>query len=45
VSGTTTMLHSLGLAVYAEGVADDEDLQALWPCGLDGVTGPAVKLA
>jgi len=45
VSGTTTMLHSLGLAVYAEGVADDEDLQALWPCGLDGVTGPAVKQA
>jgi EAL domain-containing protein (putative c-di-GMP-specific phosphodiesterase class I)/GGDEF domain-containing protein len=43
VSGTSTMLHSLGLAVYAEGVTDLEDLQALWPCGVDGVTGPAVK--
>jgi EAL domain-containing protein (putative c-di-GMP-specific phosphodiesterase class I)/GGDEF domain-containing protein len=43
VSGTTTMLHSLGLAVYAEGVSDQDDLQALWPCGVDGVTGPAVK--
>ncbi len=44
VSGTTTMLHSLGLAVYAEGVSDADDLQALWPCGVDGVTGPAVRL-
>lgn len=45
VTGTVTMLHSLGLVVYAEGVSDVRDLQALWPCGLDGVTGPAVKLA
>ena len=43
VAGSVTMLHSLGLAVYAEGVHDLEDLQALWPCGLNGVTGPAVR--
>lgn len=44
VSGTVGMLHSLGLLVYAEGVGDLEDLGALWPCGVDGVTGPAVRL-
>jgi diguanylate cyclase (GGDEF)-like protein len=44
VTGTVTMLHSLGLAVYAEGVHDLDDLQALWPCGLNGVTGPAVRV-
>lgn len=45
VTGTVNMLRSLGLQVYAEGVSSNEDLQALWPCGLDGVTGPAVTLA
>ncbi len=45
VTGTVNMLRSLGLQVYAEGVADAEDLAVLWPCGVDGVTGPAVKLA
>ncbi len=45
VTGTVNMLRSLGLQVYAEGVSNDEDMAALWPCGVDGVTGPAVKLA
>ena len=45
VNGTTTMLHSLGLAVYGEGVTDLNDVQALWQCGVDGVTGPAIKVA
>lgn len=45
VTGTVNMLRSLGLQVYAEGVGSTEDLSALWPCGVDGVTGPAVKLA
>jgi len=45
VSRTVGMLHSLGLQVYAEGVSDELDLAALMDCGLDGVTGPAVKLA
>ena len=43
VSRTVSMLHSLGLHVYAEGVADELDLAALMDCGIDGVTGPAVK--
>ncbi|MDE2400706.1 MAG: EAL domain-containing protein [Burkholderiales bacterium] len=45
VSGTTAMLHGLGLQVYAEGVTDVEDIAALMECGVDGVTGPAVKEA
>ncbi|HEX5373252.1 MAG TPA: EAL domain-containing protein [Aquabacterium sp.] len=44
VSGTANMLRSLGLAVFAEGVSDPDDLAALWPCGIDGATGPAVRL-
>ncbi|WP_374320664.1 LapD/MoxY N-terminal periplasmic domain-containing protein [Aquabacterium sp.] len=44
VSRTVSMLHSLGLHVYAEGVSDELDLSALMDCGIDGVTGPAVKL-
>jgi EAL domain-containing protein (putative c-di-GMP-specific phosphodiesterase class I)/GGDEF domain-containing protein len=44
VSGMVTMLHSLGLQVYGEGVSDADDLAALWTCGLDGATGPAIKL-
>lgn len=43
VSGIVTMLHSLGLQVYGEGVSDPEDLTHLWSCGIDGATGPAVK--
>ena len=45
VSGTVSMLHGLGLQVYAEGVADHADIAVLRQCGVDGVTGPAVKLA
>jgi EAL domain-containing protein (putative c-di-GMP-specific phosphodiesterase class I) len=37
------MLHGLGLQVYAEGVSDPQDIPALHQCGIDGVTGPAVK--
>lgn len=45
VAGTASMLRSLGLTVYAEGVADADDLGALWGCGVDGATGPAVRQA
>jgi EAL domain-containing protein (putative c-di-GMP-specific phosphodiesterase class I) len=45
VSGTVNMLHGLGLQVYAEGVSDTADILALRQCGIDGVTGPAVKVA
>jgi len=44
VSASARMLHNLGLQVFAEGVNSDEDLAALWQCGLDGATGPAVRL-
>ena len=40
VRGMLIMLRSLALKVYAEGVADAMDVQAVWDCELDGVTGP-----
>lgn len=43
VKGSAWMLHGLGLQVYAEGVSSEADAQALWACGLDGVTGPWVS--
>jgi diguanylate cyclase (GGDEF)-like protein len=43
VAGSVRMLHGIGLKVYAEGVAEPEDATALWQCGIDGITGPAVK--
>ncbi len=42
VKGLVTMLHSLSIEVYAEGVGDAADAQALWACGVDGLTGPWV---
>ena len=45
VKGLATMLHSLSLQVFAEGVNNEDDAQALWACGMDGVTGPWVKPA
>lgn len=41
---SVAMLHGVGLKVFVEGVQDAEDLPELWACGVDGVTGPAVKL-
>ena len=43
VKGLVTMLHSLSLHVYAEGVNDGADAQTLWACGVDGMTGPWVS--
>lgn len=40
---SVAMLHGVGLKVFVEGVRDVEDLPELWACGVDGVTGPAVK--
>jgi diguanylate cyclase (GGDEF)-like protein len=45
VSATVGMLHGLGLLVYAEGVSESADILALRQAGVDGVTGPAVRLA
>lgn len=41
--GLVWMLHGLGIAAYAEGVADGADAEALWQCGVDGQTGPWVS--
>ena len=35
------MLHSLSVQVIAEGVAQAQDADALWQCGVDAQTGPA----
>ncbi|MGM9513664.1 EAL domain-containing protein [Roseateles sp. DB2] len=40
VRGLVIMLRSLALKVYAEGVADGLDAQALWDIEIDGITGP-----
>jgi len=40
--GLMTLLRGIGLRVYAEGVAQLEDLPVLWALGFDGATGPAV---
>jgi diguanylate cyclase (GGDEF)-like protein len=45
VSATVSMLHGLGLLVYAEGVTESADIMALRQVGIDGATGPAVRLA
>lgn len=43
VASTVRMLHGIGLSVYAEGVSADDDAVSLWDCGVDGITGPAVR--
>jgi EAL domain-containing protein (putative c-di-GMP-specific phosphodiesterase class I) len=40
--GIVSVLHGLGVAVYAEGLRDAADVTGCWECGVDGVTGPAV---
>ncbi len=40
VRGLVIMLRSLALKVYAEGVNDGLDAQALWDIEIDGITGP-----
>ncbi len=42
--GTVQMLHGLGVAAYLEGVTELADLPDVWTVGVDGVTGPAVKV-
>ena len=41
--GLSTIAHSIGLQVIAEGVSSTDDLHALGKVGFDGATGPAVK--
>ena len=44
VRGLVGTLQSLGMQVMAEGLVEAADVQALWACGVDGVTGPAVAM-
>lgn len=39
------LLHGLGLRIQAAGIADAEDLQALWKLGFDAASGPAVQVS
>ncbi|MEI8156940.1 MAG: EAL domain-containing protein [Burkholderiales bacterium] len=43
LKGLSTIAHSIGLKVIAEGVTNEADLKALGPVGFDGATGPAVN--
>ncbi len=43
LKGLSTIAHSIGLKVIAEGVTNLAELQALGPLGFDGATGPAVS--
>jgi diguanylate cyclase (GGDEF)-like protein len=40
VRSSVALLHALSIAVHAEGVESPEDAEALWDCGVDGITGP-----
>lgn len=43
--GMTTLCHSLGILVIAEGVVDQQELTQLYRIGVDGATGPGVRLS
>ncbi|MES2583294.1 MAG: EAL domain-containing protein [Pseudomonadota bacterium] len=43
LKGLSTIAHSIGLKVIAEGVTNEADLKALGTVGFDGATGPAVN--
>ena len=43
LKGLSTIAHSIGLQVIAEGVTSAADLAALGALGFDGATGPAVS--
>jgi EAL domain-containing protein (putative c-di-GMP-specific phosphodiesterase class I)/GGDEF domain-containing protein len=43
VKSLVTLLHSLAIQVYVEGVNDERDARALHALGVDGLTGPGVE--
>lgn len=45
LKGMSTIAHGIGLAVIAEGVTTQADLEALRDVGFDGATGPIIKPA
>ena len=42
--GLTTIAHSIGLQVYAEGVKSEEERAYLDSIGIDGMTGPLIRI-
>ncbi|MBZ5489242.1 EAL domain-containing protein [Halomonas aquamarina] len=44
VRGMATLCHSLGIQVIAEGVTEPQELMYAFQTGMDGVTGPGVRL-
>ena len=44
LKGLSSIAHSIGLLVIAEGVANAQDLAALGELGFDGATGPAISV-
>jgi len=40
--GLVALLRGIGLAVFAEGVRDADDLSTLWSLGFHAATGPAI---
>jgi diguanylate cyclase (GGDEF)-like protein len=45
VKSTVALLHALSLQVQCEGLTEADDVQALWACGVDAVTGPWASAA
>ncbi len=45
VQALVRLIHGLGAQAHAGGVTDEQDLLALWACGFDAATGPAVTAA
>jgi EAL domain-containing protein (putative c-di-GMP-specific phosphodiesterase class I) len=43
LKGLSSIAHSIGLQVFAEGVTSGAELEALTLVGFDGATGPAIK--
>jgi diguanylate cyclase (GGDEF)-like protein len=45
LKGVTGIAHNMDMLVFAEGVTNHEERQALAPLGFDGVTGPGITAA
>lgn len=42
--GIATVSHAIGMLVIGEGVMNDEERETLFDLGLDGVTGPGIRV-
>lgn len=43
LKGLTSIVHNIGMQVFAEGVIAQEEVEMLATLGFDGITGPVVK--